>query len=329
MKVGLILHGNLRTFLMPMRENPSTRVCDVFMRNIVRPNDADVFVATDTTAFYHNGVEYFSSDNIDIFNGESFRVHNKASQITHEAAKSIIQNELASVIRKNLKSQSILNPVDVTSDDKFKILSGINAGGSTPTMLVQQYRKIKIAHDALLNFEHANKIKYDILIKCRADNMYPARHPLVVQNFNYSANDVYAPGVKGPMVLDWYAFGRRPGMDLYLSLYDNLGTIIPAGRTYIHECTRCGTAADYGPNESTSNACPNCRQRDMILKADITISSEHHIFRMFQRHGIRVSKSDYPVYVYRYKDTSNNAGIPQEVHKGLGLNINIHRSEAK
>jgi hypothetical protein len=59
MKVVYTLSGNLRTFLMPMREDNRIRLCDFLLNNVIIPNNADVFIYTDSNDFYYNGVHYF------------------------------------------------------------------------------------------------------------------------------------------------------------------------------------------------------------------------------------------------------------------------------
>jgi len=66
MKIALVIHGNLRTFFMPIRETPSKRVCDVLLDNIILPNNPDVFVETDSNDFFHNNAVNYSNSKISI-----------------------------------------------------------------------------------------------------------------------------------------------------------------------------------------------------------------------------------------------------------------------
>jgi hypothetical protein len=52
MKTAVLLHGNMRTFLMPIREASEIRVCDTLVNNIINKKDVDVFVSTDTSDFF-------------------------------------------------------------------------------------------------------------------------------------------------------------------------------------------------------------------------------------------------------------------------------------
>lgn len=325
MKTAVIVCGNLRTFLMPLRENPSLRVCDIFMRNIVLPNNADVFALTDTTSFYYDGTEYFSTKNIDVYHGEAFRIHDKVALIDEKTAEDIIRKELTAIVGQRLKMLTIASAIEVNEDAKFKILKSIDAGGASPTMMVQQYLKLKRGYESMANYEHANGLRYDAIIKCRFDNMY-AGHPLNIGNYSYSNKELYCPGIKAPMVLDWYAFGLRDVMSHYMTLYDQLGTIIPQGRMFIHECTRCGVSVEHGENGNYGGtACPGCRRSDSICSSDIALSSEHHIYRMCERNGFQPRGAGYYVYVYRFKDSAPSTMGAYDILKGTdGFTLNTH-----
>lgn len=104
MKTAIIIAGNLRTFMMPTREDSNIRICDLFVENILNNNNLDIFVYTDTNDFYHNGVQYYSNNNkIEILNNDSFRIYNKIDFIENNKAKDIIEKELLLLFGNNLK----------------------------------------------------------------------------------------------------------------------------------------------------------------------------------------------------------------------------------
>jgi hypothetical protein len=109
MKIGIVLHGNLRTFLMPFRENPGLRICDQFVNDIVRPNNADVFAFTDTKDFFYDGVQYHSAATrrIELQNGNAFRLYDKVDFIDPEKARGIIDAQVRKAVGPALKALHI------------------------------------------------------------------------------------------------------------------------------------------------------------------------------------------------------------------------------
>jgi hypothetical protein len=290
MKVAIVIHGNLRTFLMPTRENPSIRICDSFVNNIVLPNNADVFAFTDTNDFYYNDTQYYATDRqIEILNNNAYRLHNKVDFINSDSAKQIINDQLNSLIGSNLKSVHIEPPFDATTDPKFSLLQNANVKGSSPSLLVHQFRKLKLAYEMVKEYEKQNGFSYDLIVKWRFDILNPGGGILNFSNYDYGNTDVYVAGVHSPVIYDWHAFGKPQFMHYCFSIYDYLGNFLNEGR--IHLCDKCRI---YGNHINCS-----CNRA-----SEITLAPEYHYFKVYQMNNVRIANSGYNAYPYRYKDTN-------------------------
>jgi len=279
MKTAVILHGNLRTFFMPLREDRGLRICDLVLSNIVKPNNADLFLVTDVTDFYHDGVQYCSPGHA--LQARNYRVVDLMDPVE---SRRILSSELGSFFGGLVKEMIIIDPINIAEDAKFVLLSSANTlstkthkAGCIPEGLVNQYYKIKLAYDSLRRYEELHSVRYDLVFRGRFDLMY-GRSPLNLNSFDYSANDVYVPGPGGdaPIIYDWAAFGTRRAMDLALCLYDQLGFTL-ANRLYRCECGRCGRVFVGGMEK----CCGEMEYEEMSL------SSEYHLYRLFKDNGVR------------------------------------------
>lgn len=320
-KIALVIHGNMRTFFMKMREH-NFRVCDMFMENIVLPNNPDIFITTDTDDFYYNNAQYFCSDKINIMNGDTFRLFNVVDSMSPDDAKSIISNELNSFFGNLIKSLMINNyqEQDILEDPIYKLIEDKTGFGYCPASLVGQYKKIYGCAKSLQQHEKNNNFKYDLIIKCRFDNAYVRGQKLIVSNYNYSNTDVYVPTYKEPLVHDWYAFGKRNAMLDYINLYESLGFTLDNPTSMI-ECRYDGNIVYFGndPTSHNKDKCKICGKNDRLEIGNITLSSEHHIYAMFKKHGIRCEGAGYHTYVYRYRDTSCQIPLDSAIKNELKL----------
>lgn len=304
MKIAIVLCGNLRTFLMPTREEPNLRLCDKFLKDIVQKNNADIFVLTDTNDFYYNNVQYFPDNRrIEILNNYTYRLHNKIDFIDHLSAQNLIIDQLE-IFGDNLKFLHIEEPYDASQDELVKNLKIHDIKGNNPVMLVQQLRKIKLTYELLKRYEKEQEFKYDFILKWRFDNSVNGE--LDLMSYDYINNDIYVPGVHSPVIYDWFAFGKRNSMDVYLSLYDKIGTFIPDGRMYI--CSKCSYSGD------NSHMCPNGELYE------ITLSMEYHLFKAFQQDKIKICNARYASCPYRY---NNNTETIDEVMKKLNVDATL------
>lgn len=283
--IAIILHGNLRTFFMPLREDRSTCVCDVFYENIIKPNNADIFISTDTSDFYYEGIQYFDETQkkyIKICNNSMF--YKAIDFMEHNRAKKLLTDKLNSMF--DIKCIDIKPYFDISSDSKFIALSNSKSyipekyanrnKGCIPERIVNQYLKINSAYDMLKTYESKNRV-YDIVFRGRFDNLYE-RKKIDLSSFDYASYDIFTPG-PGPenrIIYDWAAFGRRQYMGIPLSLYEKLGFTLN-NRTYV--CHRCGM--------STSIDTDNCNCGNKNNYEDISLSSEYHLYRLFKDHNIR------------------------------------------
>lgn len=308
MRIALVLHGNLRTFLMPTRENPSIRVCDVFMNNIVLPSNTDVFVFTDTNDFYYEGTQYYATDKqIEILNNNAYRFHDKIDFVDHNVGKHMINEKLNTIIGGNLKNVVIEAPYDATLDPKYKILQDANVKGSSPILLIHQFRKLKLAYEAIKTYEKYNNIFYDLLVKWRFDILNPGGGLLNFSNYNYSDVDVYVAGNHAPIIYDWHAFGTPSAMQYCFNIYDYLGNFLNEGK--IHLCDKCRR---YG------NVI-NCKCN---RTSEITLAPEYHYHKVYKKNNIRIANSGYNAHPYRYKDTNMNTLLP-DIMKNLNIDAKV------
>lgn len=300
MKIAIALSGNLRTFFMPTREDPSRRVCDTFLENIVKPNNADLYFYTDVSDFFHEGSQYFSADRkIEILNGDAFRLYPQLRFISDSLAREIITRELEP-FSPWLKSCVIENAYDCSQDPKFQYLNSLNLGGSSPTLLVQQFRKLQKNYQQI-------PTKYDLLVKWRFDIYCPT--PLMFDNFSFVSTDVYVAGIYNPVIYDWHAFGRPEAMERIFNLFDHLGEFAQEGRKYL--CEVCHQASPS----------PSCCQPSL---PEITLAPEYHLYRLLQ--GLRLQNSGYPGHPYRYQLDNQQVPLHQILSSNPGATLVNHTS---
>lgn len=315
MKNALILFGNLRTFYMPLRQNPSKRVCDVLLENIVANNNFDIFISTDANDYFYNGDQIFFSNNIDIVNGNTFRLLDSIKILNKEESKNIVQNELFKTFGNSIKNIKInTEHCSYENDEKVKFLESSNCSGASPRMLVAQYKSLYDCYEMLTQYESQNNFKYDNIMKCRFDFLFNDQK-LNLSNINV---DVFVPGIRGPIIYDFFAYGKRNHMMPYLSLYENLGFMLP-NKTFMIECRNDGSILDFGENPQ-NNKC-KCG-KDNIGKYDITIASEHHVYKTFEKNKTNYKLSNVNGYVYRYREADVNKNI-NDIIKANVNNANI------
>lgn len=287
---------------MPLRDAiRGERVCDLFYSSVIEPNNADLFVVTDTTDFYYDGVHYFDeSRRGQLGDTSSTMFHDVIDFMDREKARGLITAELSSFFRGRAKVIKVQDPVDVSTDQKFVMLSNLASNDSAPrarttklkAALVGQYIKIKLAHDLLMEHERLNAVRYDLVFRSRFDNMH-GYLPMNLLSFDYGAYDVFVPGfVDDLLVYDWCAFGTRRAMDPALSLYDKLG-FTADNRLYRCECKNCGFLRCGDRIE--------CLCKGRMEYEEMTFSSEYHLYRLFKDNNIRYAAAGYPMSPYRYR----------------------------
>lgn len=296
---------------MPLRENGGDCIAQRFLRHVVKPNNADVFIWTDTNDFYFNGVQYYPEDRkIEILNNDSCRIYDKVAFIKKEEAKEIIERELRSLLGENLKALMVEFPYDPKIDPRYKFLHDANVIGSSPSLLIHQWRKLKLAYEMLT----ASGVPYDVIMKWRFDIFIPDG-PLAMGNYDFHNVDMYIAGGEPPIVYDWYAFGKKHAIEEYMNLYDNLGCFLSEGRAFMCECKRCNGRSHYGPQDN--KPCSRCGHPD-LHRYEITLAPEYHLFRLHQIKGLRTRGSGYGAHPYRYNDPGTRKPI-NDVIKNLGV----------
>jgi hypothetical protein len=230
MKVALALNGNLRTFFMPLRENPNLRICDLFIKNIIEPNkDIDIFICCGITDFFMDGKVFYINNTIETTNNNGFRVYDNIEFIDKETAKQMIHTKLNETL-KNIKH------IEFTEDkyeDHPNFLKMKNCGfsGIAVELLVNQHNKILRLKKSI---EKSN-IKYDCIIRSRFDFMIT--NPLKLSSYSLQKHMVYTPGFEGnkDLIYDWYCFGTSDTILKCMDLYNHLDFITPLFAVRCHK----------------------------------------------------------------------------------------------
>jgi len=320
MKIAILLHGNMRTFLMPLREIPEIKVCDIFINNIINNNNVDVFISTDSNDFYYNGSQYWNSEKeIQITNANNFRFFPNIKFESHEKCSDIITQQLNS-LPLNIKNLNILNENnDHTDNIKFDIIKKSNYRGSVPELLFSQYKKVYDCFEMMRKHENENNFKYDVVFKTRFDCIYKSVVDFNLKSLNYE-NNIYVPDFLPAVVFDWYALAKRENILEYLKLYKNLGFTIDRP-VHGFECEKCGRNISYGiisekiknsPTYPKMDFCPKCQKSFQTNYFDLTISSEYHIHEILNNAKVNVKKSinsGFIGWIYRYLDENNKNSL--------------------
>lgn len=313
---------------MPLRENPEIRLCDLALNRVIFPNiaNADVFVATDCNDFYYDGNQYFINEKkIEIVNSDSFRLYPNIKFASKDQCREVIKAQLDSVI-PNIRGMDIEDPFDCTTDPKYtEIMNAALQGreGAVPSGLIGQYRKLNRLWNMMTEYEKKNGFQYDVVLKIRFDNCYPDPTPLILNNYAFSDSLVYVPDSKAEFIYDWLAFGTRTVMEHYLRMYDRLGFTINKPHWILEKCPKCCPLSDTKGFDGVMNKeqtgwkeeCPICKTKAKVWVADVTISSEHHLFEMFEEYGIRPVPSKFYPFVYRYLDTGTPITLEDIISK--------------
>ena len=142
MKKAIALVGNLRTFFMPMRDQSGF----VFQNNlgsVLRNNgDADVFILTDTTDFYHEGYMWSSEPEITVVNNAAFNLYENIKIGDRETCRDIITNRIKQII-PNVTQVVVEDPCDVSGYEKTISLQKSGHFGSSKNYVAQS-RKLKL-----------------------------------------------------------------------------------------------------------------------------------------------------------------------------------------
>lgn len=80
---------------------------------------------------------------------------------------------------------------------------------------------VKKGRDLILDYEAANDIKFDMIIRSRFD-FHPISMPDLIND-----NNVYVPMCTDIDINDFFAYGNRENMLYYLNLYENLDIMYP------------------------------------------------------------------------------------------------------
>jgi hypothetical protein len=303
MKIAIAIHGNLRTFFMPLRDGSSRKLCDNFTDNVIRPtagSEVDYYISTDVNDFFYGDTLYYSDDRkIEITNGNSFRLYEKIDFLSKNDAEELIRKSLSDFF-PNIKGMRVSRGFDASSTDQFKILEKSDRKGASPGFLVSQYSKIMDLHDMIKESEEI----YDVILRVRFDSFYES--PFNLNHKDYTKN-IYVPGSKDRISFDWYMFGNHSNMMNFLSLYERIGITLedPA---WLVECPRCRpiTVSD----SEDKSKCRFCGG-PIAHSSDITISSEYHIGKNCEILGISPQYGGVGMSIYRYYASDSDKNLKE------------------
>jgi hypothetical protein len=318
MKTAIILSGCLRTFMMPLRDAPG-RLCDEFCHHFLK-NDPDIFVVTEPDDFWLDGVHYCRE--LHIANADGFRFGQQVKYIDPADGMAKITDALTSHFGHYLKSITFDNTRH--DDPKYTALKASGCAGVSPSMVANQYRKIKMGWEAMEAYENhqgegmiGDGQQYRAVFRCRFDTRYVGNFPAFEQYW-WEKSDVFIPGSRPKLVFDWAALGNRPAMNHLCHIYDRLTDIPP--RTHFYECRTCGLAT------SDNYPCPKCKTQ--MVPNDITIASEHYVWRTIRDNCLRTSPLDVGMYVYRFR-AENDPLDTALVSVGDGVRVVNHTTDGR
>ena len=280
-KIAILISGQLRTFLHPQGPwNILTNLTNL---------PADVFFVTETDDFYYNGTQYFykTDENvIKTYNWDVGRFGNNIDFIDFDSANDIITNKIQELFGKSLKLLKINKPLDYSSYPVFHKLKQNMGKGGVPEFLLSQHHKLNQGLIEIKKHEKQNEFQYDYIVRCRCDSMFYSK--IDFNNYDFNNYDLFVPGREQNIVYDWFAIGNRWAMELYLSIFNNLGHTL------------------------SQEAYHSCGQ-------NITLSSEHHIYRCVTDNQIRTTIAPTHHTIYRYD--ANQKPVKNEKYKIISFTV--------
>lgn len=304
MKCAITLNGNIRTFFMPTRENPSMRLCDFFKKNIVdQAKNCDIYICCDITDFYMDDIVYHVGDTIETTNDNGFRVYKNIKFVSSEFARELIISKFNSLF-DNIKSIEIVE--GNMHEQHINFLKMKNSGycGIASERLVNQHRKILLLKQKI----EESGINYDFVFRTRFDHFFTS--PLILSNYKFEENVVYTPGFEGQRDLcyDWYIFGEAKTVLKCMDLYNELDVKKPL---FALRCYICGIKFI-----EENNTCIHG-----VKLHDVTLASEVQLARFCNERNILIQHSRLHGVVYRYYPESLQQNVRDILSKNLtGIN---------
>lgn len=219
MKIALLLSGQLSTFIYSKHY--------VAFKNFISNNkNVDVFCVTEDNNYYDSDskCQIFSLLNTMPVN-EDFRICNNQLHLSYEENKIKILNILNETFKDSLKSIKIYNCADIHNEKtliknkyhKFFMKHKLcKRSYDNKLNQLNQFYKLFKCFKLMELYEHANNIRYDIVIRCRFDCSFYIND---INNLNYNHN-IYLPFCStNRHINDWIAFGDRHIMEIYSKYY--------------------------------------------------------------------------------------------------------------
>lgn len=310
MRTAILLTGHLRTFFMPLREDPSKTLASEFKRQFVDRNPGvDVFIITEPEDFWLDGVHYCRE--LHIANSDGFRLGDKIRRVDVMEWRLRLPAILAHYLGDCVKHVGFDDNLPIGAKYDTMRLSG--TAGVCPRMFVAQQHKIRTAWDRMIDYSTDSLLRddtfnYDIVMRTRFDNRYMSEFKPFVE-MNWDEVDVYVPGSRPLQIYDWYSIGKREAMKPLCNLYDVLDDIPP--QTFFYECPKC-----HFSTSGKQDLCVRCILPRPLIRHEITIASEHYLYRAVQRHRIHTANGG-GAYVYRYRENNDLASAIVNVPPGV------------
>ncbi len=326
MKKAIAIVGNLRTFLMPLRENKEFRLYHNQLGSLLKNNpDADIFVFTDTNDFFYDDALWISDESLTITNQNPKSLYKKIVVNDVETCREIITKNLKDII-PNLRSVQVENPYDCTKDKKTKVLKESTKHGSNYNF-IGQIRKNKLVYEAIKQYESNQGIEYDVIVKTRFDNCF--QQPF--KDFReYSDGRFYCcGGLPGGFCYDWYGIGNRKVMDKFFTMYDCVEDNATNNAYLVERCPGCGSGVHLGNVKKDKfggqKPCPKCDDGTIAdFSSDVSIAPEYILGQTMVKNNISIASAGVGCYIYRYLADDDTTMVDEILKKNDLSNVKVN-----
>jgi len=203
MRVAVLLSGQMRTF---------DQVVENLYNNLIKPYNADIFIST----WAKRGHSYNHGTLPD-------------PEVKERATDVITQDMLVRTYKTNLIATEIENveTYEQTMPDAYKdiYINGFTWAGLKLTgTCVLQFYKMQRVNQLKLDYEKANNFKYDLVIRCRPDNiMFAPLSPRYLDNLRTNIYGINCQGTFYPnRIYDIFFYSSSENMDYMATIYNNI-----------------------------------------------------------------------------------------------------------
>jgi hypothetical protein len=203
MRVAVLLSGQMRTF---------DTVIENLYSNLINPLNADIFISTwDKRGHSH---DHGTTPNV--------TVQERATHlITREMLTQAYKTNLIATEIENIEAYEQKMPDELK--DIYKngfVWAGLKMLGTC----VQQFYKMQRVNQLKLDYENANNFKYDLVIRCRPDNIMV--NPLLPRYLDKLSTSIYGINCNGTFfpnrIYDIFFYSSSENMDYMAKIYNNI-----------------------------------------------------------------------------------------------------------